>query len=271
MKISIIIPTFKPQYYIYECLKSILEQSIDKNDFEVILILNGPDEGYYENLKDFLCNESIKLNSKIIRTKEIGVSNARNLGIDEAQGEFLCFIDDDDLISPNYLENLLKISNNQSVGISNFVGFTDDIANIDNNFFLFKGRDNIAAQSNVKFYQVRKYLSVVYGKLLHRQIIEERRFNCRFTNGEDSLFITSLTDKFSNVKFTRDDVIYYVRLRQGSASRKKMSVKKIVYDTLQLYTAYVKTYSMNPKKYSLLLFSYRFLGVLKNSYLLMKN
>ena len=57
--------------------------------------------------------------------------------------------------------------------------------------------------------------------MIHREIISNHRFDCRFKNGEDALFITSITDNFSSIKFSSDDAIYYVRERVGSASRKK--------------------------------------------------
>lgn len=79
MKISIIIPTYKPDYYIWECLDSIKEQTLDKELFEVLIILNGEKEPYYNNILNYIRKNDL-LNFKIVYTEKPGVSNARNIG-----------------------------------------------------------------------------------------------------------------------------------------------------------------------------------------------
>lgn len=79
--ISIIVPTYKPKFYLKECLISLYNQGMNKKKYEVILVLNGPKESYYKEIKKFKSEKKFK-NLKIIFSEKKGVSNARNLGIE---------------------------------------------------------------------------------------------------------------------------------------------------------------------------------------------
>ena len=56
MKISVIIPTYKPKEYLWECLDSLYNQTLSKQDFEVLLVLNGCDEPYKSNIRKYINN-----------------------------------------------------------------------------------------------------------------------------------------------------------------------------------------------------------------------
>ena len=105
MRISVIVPSYKPQSYTWECLDSLCNQTIDKSQYEVIVVLNGCNEPYNAVLKQYL-DKHPEINWNYIQTDTPGVSNARNIGIDIAKGEYITFLDDDDFVSPSYLECL---------------------------------------------------------------------------------------------------------------------------------------------------------------------
>lgn len=112
--ISIIVPVYNVEKYLSECLESIQKQSIF--DWECILIDDGSKDKSGE-----ICDHWAEKDDrfKIIHQKNKGVSNARNNGINLAQGEFICFIDSDDWIEFNYLENLLSaIEKNADLAVS---------------------------------------------------------------------------------------------------------------------------------------------------------
>lgn len=266
-KITIIIPTYKPGKYIEECLDSVCSQSLSSLDYEIIIILNGPKEPYYSNLSHY----KSKKNIYIYYTNTCGVSNARNIGIENAKGEYICFIDDDDIISFSYLESLLSIANKNTLAISNIYSFINKTDEKRENFFVCNQIRNKHKINLYSHFQCRSFLSFPVAKLIHRNMIGMRRYDCRFKNGEDSLFITSISDKVTNIKFTSDDAIYYVRERVGSASRKKIPVKRLIIDSFRLISAYITIYMKNPKSYNLLLFLSRIPGVIKNSYCLSLN
>lgn len=264
--ISVIIPSYKPEDYIYECLDSVTNQTLECHEYEIIVILNGTKEPYYNSLLDY---SRQYINIKILYEEIGNVSNARNAGLKVAKGDYICFIDDDDIISSNYLEKLLEVSSNNVIGVSNVHSFTESIENWNDNFFACKV---IQRQSYRKsFFMNRSILSFPVAKLIHKDIINNHFFDLRFKNGEDALFITSITDRLSHIEFTSNDAIYYVRERKGSASRKKIKKTKLVCDSALLIIEYIKIYLHHPFKYSFLLFASRIPGVLKNAYVLSKN
>ena len=87
-KISVIIPTYSPSDYIQECLNSIACQTLEYVAFEVIIILNGPRDPYWKYLDDLL--KTYTFCSRLLYTDILGVSNARNIGLKHARGEY-CF------------------------------------------------------------------------------------------------------------------------------------------------------------------------------------
>lgn len=99
--ISIIIPCYNAEETIRATLRSVYEQSCQ--DFEIIAINDGSTDGTLKILEE---EAHDKENFKVIDIPNCGVSNARNIGINEAQGEYLYFLDSDDRILPELMENI---------------------------------------------------------------------------------------------------------------------------------------------------------------------
>lgn len=213
--ISIIIPTYKPQDYLWQCLDSFVAQTLDKQRWELIIVLNGCNEPWSEMIDMYLHAHSLT-NARVILTDEAGVSNARNIGIDAANGEYIGFVDDDDYVSPTYLEELARIASPDTVAASYTIGFSDTQAHIP--YYLEKEYVDHAEAGKQAFYKAKKYFGGPCMKLIHRDIIGEQRFDTRFKNGEDSLFMFAISDKIRYVIFTSTKAVYYRRFRMGSAS-----------------------------------------------------
>ena len=109
IEVSVIIPVYKPESFLWECLSTLDRQTLDHSRFEVLLILNGPREPYMSQIEDFL-KEHPSLLCRLIYSEKNAVSLARNIGMDEAEGEYICFLDGDDLVTDNYLQALLAIA-----------------------------------------------------------------------------------------------------------------------------------------------------------------
>ncbi len=99
MKFSIIIPAYNAQKYIDSCLKSILEQ--EYNDFEAIVVNDGSADNTAELVQKYADTDN---RIKLINKQNGGVSSARNLGLDNAQGEYVVFVDVDDWIPADALK-----------------------------------------------------------------------------------------------------------------------------------------------------------------------
>ena len=102
-KISIIIPVYNTEKYIEKCLNSILNQTF--NDFEVIAIDDGSTDSSLEILKKYESDERFV----IIHKENEGQAVARNIGIKKASGEYITFVDSDDYIDKNMLEDLYRL------------------------------------------------------------------------------------------------------------------------------------------------------------------
>jgi len=105
-RVSVIIPIYNAETYLAECLYSVVNQTF--HDIEVILVNDGSNESTVNIMKAF-ANEDSRI--KIISQPNKGVSAARNSGLQAATGEYVLFIDSDDMIMPNSIETLLNNAN----------------------------------------------------------------------------------------------------------------------------------------------------------------
>lgn len=258
--ISIIIPTYRPGGYLNECLSSLDTQTLDKSLYEVIIILNGEKDPYYAQIKNDL--EQFSFHSRLLYTSISGVSNARNIGLDNVSGDFIGFIDDDDFVSPNYLESLYKLAQMDSSHI-----ICSNVQTIDSNGII--GIDYISKsyaknkdRRTRSIMKKRSFLSSSWCKLIPLQVIGSRRFNVDFSIGEDSLFMALISDRIGDIVLSSEDVVYYRRLRINSASRKKRSRTEMCHNKFRLIKAYMKIYMDGYARYNFLFFLSRIIAVI---------
>ena len=104
MKFSIIVPVYNAGAFVSNTIINLLEQDVEK---EIILINDGSTDDSLSILKKFEKeNECIKVIDKI----NGGVSSARNVGLDIASGDYICFVDSDDALEPGTLSKSLEHS-----------------------------------------------------------------------------------------------------------------------------------------------------------------
>lgn len=262
MLVSVIIPTYNPGDYIYDCLNQLSQQSVGIDSFEAVVVLNGEKEPYFSNIKSYLSNK--KFNFKLLYTEEKGVSNARNIGLDYIKSkdfEYVIFLDDDDKLSSNFIEGCLKIAIPNAVIASNSKGF---INNSDTKFSedyisrCFKKNINL----NFNIFGFRCFLSNAWGKLIPLNIIGNMKYNKKFSIGEDALFMFTISNKINKIILTDSDVIYYRRIRPSSASRKERSKSYKLKNNFKLIKAYCHLFLKNPFKYNLPLLISRIVATL---------
>lgn len=107
--VSVIVPIYKAEKTLPDCINSILNQTY--NDFELILV----DDGSPDNCGN-ICDEYAQKDSRIrvVHKSNGGVSSARNIGMDNVQGEYFVCIDSDDIVAPCYLEDLVTTQESHS-------------------------------------------------------------------------------------------------------------------------------------------------------------
>lgn len=249
-KIALLLPTFKPGWYVERCLQSIEAQTLEKSKFKVYLALNGSDKSFESYLNEAL--KEFTFQYLLFFLEEPGVSNARNFLIDNSTEEFVVFVDDDDLLSENYLEELLKASSHSTIGISNVKNFTGAIDNLYENY-IGDCFNKLGAVETSKF-KSRQYYSSPCAKMIHRDIIDNVRFDTNLSIGEDSLFMAQLSPKVTAVQKTADSACYYVNQREGSASRSQVNKQQEFKRLTYLLKAYSKML-INPRYDSLFIMS----------------
>lgn len=110
-KVSVIVPVYNKAFRVAECLQSILSQ--DCQDYELLIIDDGSTDG-----SDTICRRFAKKypdKTHYFRKNNGGVSSARNFGIGYAAGEYICFIDADDTVKPDYISTLVNATGDYDI------------------------------------------------------------------------------------------------------------------------------------------------------------
>ena len=108
-KISVIVPVYKAEAYLHRCVDSLLSQTFQ--NFEILLVDDGSPDRSGE-----ICDEYARKDSRVrvFHKENGGVSSARNMGLDNARGEWITFVDSDDFVSPTYLMDFGLLSIEES-------------------------------------------------------------------------------------------------------------------------------------------------------------
>ena len=261
MDISIIIPTFNPsEQFLAHRLHSLDSQTFDRKRFEVLVIQNGPhgDNEILNQLNDLFP----QMNIRIIKTTEKGVSNARNIGIENAQGQYLCFIDDDDWVSADYLEKLYSCAAEGTIAEAFVVG-KESTDSADRRDYLGDIYQRLADVPNVGIMEGRRFLASACCKIIPRKLIGDTRFDKRFSMGEDALFMATLSKDIRILRAASGYPTYFRRLTPHSASRTSKSLTQRIKNLIRLWKAYTGVYFSAPLKYSLPFFSNRLIATCK--------
>lgn len=261
MKISVIVPTYKPKDYLWQCLESLYSQTLDKSFYEVILVLNGCNEPYNSQILTWQSSHS-DMSLVYVQTDIGGVSNARNLALSLASGDYFTFLDDDDFFSNETLTKLYNKADPKIVTIFKPLAFFDNSTN----FFEYSRTKEYYENYKkdiVPFYKVRKNFSGPVMKLFPSWMIGERRYDLKFKNGEDSLFMFLISDRMKYVNFADEDAIYYRRIRRESAVTSKKSFIMVLKNSCQLSLAYSKIFFFNITKYNSFFYITRVLGSIR--------
>ena len=261
MDISVIIPTYKPQDYLWVCLDSLVAQTFPKEKFEVILVLNGCDKPYKGQIEKYIEEHQDSLNIKLIHTLQGGVSNARNIALDNAEGQYICFIDDDDHVSPAYLQELYSKASGGTIVISNTFYFKDGSTEEEYSR-MAEVYSLLAPEGKTDLIKARRLFFSIWMKLIPRDVIGKRRFEPSLSIGEDCVFMFLISDRVKSVDFTSADAVYYRRLRTDSALHSHNQSKKVFINDMRQVMEYTKIYLSGLRRYSFHFFLTRIRGAI---------
>lgn len=208
--ISVVIPIYNVSPYLRLCLESIENQTYPH--FEVLLV----NDGSRDNSKD-ICQEFIHKDERFryFEQENLGISAARNTGILNSNGEFITFIEGDDFVDPNYLEELYHtaLKNDSEIVIGSYKEFNEN----DNNYYIHVFDDLEEHFVQNELIQKREIeFETSWGILFHKRLFETILFpvgkslgDC-FTNYK--LFMESCKASYIHKDF------YIHRIRKGSLS-----------------------------------------------------
>ncbi len=200
--ISIIIPVYNCQNYLKRCLDSVFLQ--DYSNYEVICIDDGSTDDSAQIAKEY--------NVRYYYQENSGQAVARNKGIELAKGEWLCFVDSDDAIQPNYLSKMYKATNNDiDIVVCRIKRINED------------GSYNIDVMKSLGIINNKEALVTVNlgptNKLIRKEVIKDSRFAGDKLRFEDVLFTTELLANSRHINII-DDILYDYYIRENSTMRK---------------------------------------------------
>ncbi len=227
IKVSIVIPVYNTEKYLDACLESVENQSL--KDIEIICI----NDGSTDNSLEILNKHKFKDNRiKIINQENSGVSAARNAGIKNSTGEYILFVDSDDIIFSNTCEINYNNSNKFNTDITQFnnISFQND-TEINYNISYDSSKINFSKRNkhDNPFYKLNIEGSVIWNKLWNREFLIKNNiyFKEGVSLGEDSLFDWIAISEARRV-LEDENVFYCYRVgRENSAMQQSNLIKKL--------------------------------------------
>ncbi|WBW98613.1 glycosyltransferase family 2 protein [Oceanirhabdus sp. W0125-5] len=225
MKVSIIIPIYKAEKYLERCLDSLLRQTY--KEIEIILVDDGSPDSC-----PLICDNYKKKDGriKVIHSENYGQSVARNKGMELASGEYISFVDADDVLVEDAIERLITIAEKERFDIVSGNYFrVDKEIKVSSNAYSSGEIDKYGCKEKKKRYNLFKTSSsfgYVWGKLYRSSFINKH--NLRFDTAkkvfmEDSLFNLKAFS-FNPKYYVLNEPIYYYYIYEASTSNKNEDV-----------------------------------------------
>lgn len=219
-RISIIVPIYNVEQYLYDCIESIINQSYQ--ELEIILV----DDGSTDSSPQICDNYAVKDSRiKVIHQQNGGLSQARNAGMQIATGDFISFVDSDDLLSINFYKTLLTFLKKEDVDIveCGFVRFKDkdELMNISHEGFYDEFNANKALELLLK----EDLKQVVWNKLYKIKLVR----NLYFEKGrihEDEFWTYKIFAR-ANKMIKISHPLYYYRQQDKSIMAEDYSIKRL--------------------------------------------
>ena len=217
---SIIVPCYNLAPWIRQCLDSVLEQ--DCQDWECVVVDDESNDGSGDILDEYATKDR---RFKIIHQKNAGEGGARNAGLAEAKGDWIFFLDGDDVMSCSALETLSKIVDrypNERLIRFAYENFEDGSA-----LPCVQHQGEVKGPIDIsKSISYKDYFVYVWQFLFKRELIAGMKFD-RYVRGADRTFIVPVLCFRANSFVSTEDICYFYRKRAGSAINSHASVQAL--------------------------------------------
>ncbi len=241
--ISIIVPIYKVEKYVEDCVRHLTAQTC--RDVEILLV----DDGSPDN-SGAICDRLAATDSRIrvLHKPNGGVSSARNLGLEQASGDYVVFCDADDYPAPDWCEKLLAGMElpNADLAVCEVHLFTDEgvIGTIS---FPKDTENGVLPKSAIWPLYTARLSNGPWNKMYRKRILDENglRFDTTLKHGEDFYFILKYIDLMpGGIAPVKHPLYYYRQDNAGSATSKFMPAmweqKKVIY---ALFESILQKYS----------------------------
>lgn len=225
-RISIIVPVYKSASFLQTCINSIRSQTY--TNWELLLIDDGSPDDSGRICDDFATQDS---RIRVFHQENAGVSNARNVGIKYATGDFLCFIDSDDFVEPDYLESFGCFSTSPDLYLQGYKireqGRVDQIISFESLYKL--GKTDFAS---VYIYAEKEHiLNSPCFRLFKRKIVIDYHilFDCQLSFGEDHLFSLGFLLYAKSIVYSSASNYIYMKRSGGSLTSGYVDHRQFVY------------------------------------------
>lgn len=211
-KISVIVPVYNTEKYLHRCIDSILAQTF--TDFELLLI----DDGSKDN-SGAICDEYAAKDQRVrvFHKENGGVSSARNLGLDNAQGEWITFVDSDDWIEPILIESCVTvIRKKHNIDVIRYGYYEEESLN--KRIIRCSSNENdIIFSLNTFFEKCDNYCywGFVWNTAFRRDLIRELRFDENINYCEDHIFTYEYMIRCKTMRFLSLPLYHYQTFSQG--------------------------------------------------------
>ncbi len=240
MIISIIVPVYNVEDYISECIDSILTQTF--SDWELILVDDGSTDSSGKICDEYALKDS---RIKVIHKNNGGLSSARNAGLDIAKGEYITFIDSDDvIIGEDVFENIINcFVEDPEIDIVQY-DVIHKWQSSEEHKRLYPFKTYYDKEDILKAYLTENIHVACWDKIFKAEIFKEIRFPLGQIS-EDIAIIPQIVENTNNLKAT--NIGYYgYRYRDGSITNSNLPYNKIC-SILESYYSYLK-YAYTYKK-----------------------
>lgn len=198
MKLSIIVPVYNLEDYIAATLDSLLSIHFSSN-YEIVVINDGSTDGSESVIRDYQQKQSRIV---LYSIKNQGVSNARNVGISKATGEYITFVDGDDTVEPDFFEKAVQELDRDGY---DFVQGNFRIIDSSNaSYMQFVSEDTVISEREImldKLFGLEKLIhNAVWGKVYRAEVIKNTLFDRTIKIAEDQKFVFDVIEKSQKIK-----------------------------------------------------------------------
>lgn len=219
--ITIIVPVYNVEDYLPRCIESLILQKY--SNIEILLINDGSLDNSLEICRKY-AEKDIRI--KVFDKVNGGVSSARNVGLENASGKYVMFVDSDDYVSKDYCQNLYNIISDSDLDVvcTSHYNVNGDYKKVNSNTVNLKLTSYEALK---RFFLGNGINCYLFSKIFKYETIKGLRFDESLESAEDVLFIyqTLKNINFASMDGTVAD--YFYILREGSLTNKRLTSSRL--------------------------------------------